>query len=251
MFPCSGSNIALFGGPSWETDVRLCKRNVNIRHVLETGEASVLVNRNLVPISKWNLGSTTKFPSDYFQFVQNNVLKASFLTIEPSVEDQSMRIDNRCVVLPIKKYEVVQTTGRVKRVNGKKRDCLALTARTFDLIFEARWDTGDDLDLSLETPFGVVDFKNPSLGCFSLIGDSNIDSCYKPKYGRETIVLRRNCVPPNGRYTIVLKHTSNCDRGNTEWALRVTRSGEVDVESTGVSNRDGGAVIGREVVTWP
>lgn len=161
--------------------------------------------------------------------------------------NQNGYLKDLCIVVPILKYEIRTRKGKKRIVNtvGDK-ECVSFTARTRDIMVEAQWLSGDDMDLSVREPDGdVVSYNRVETECGLLYSDASVDSCGVDPTGNERIGYDRGCGKfEKGEYVAFLKHTENCDKGATFWSMRVVIDGRVVKRLSGTSNRNGGAVVG-------
>lgn len=147
--------------------------------------------------------------------------------------------------MPINKYERRRNDGRIiDTVAKKKNDCLALVVVIPSVVIEVQWFSGDDMDLSVEEPGGFkISNKKRESKCGKLMKDNGIDLCGVFDTARERIIYTLPCGGfKSGVYTAVVRHSTNCRRGPTRFAVRVVVNGRLRKNIKGFSDQKGGAI---------
>lgn len=205
-----------------------------------------------VPISQWRpKGLSPRFSKKFFSAGRDKILKKSSIAAANPKGKQLQFLDNLCVKLPIKSYEIVdKRTGRVKNVvktAGEDTDCVSFRTRTTKILVELTWDSGDDFDLYVIEPDGrQLSRFNPETATGKLNGDFTADGCTRPfKSGRESArYLEMDASVKRGKYTVQARHFDNCGRGPTKWMLRIVINGKVVKTKRGKSNGGADDVVG-------
>lgn len=235
--------------------------------VRKTGEAEVhpaedrgQSPRPFVPISKYSpAGLSKKFSKKYFSLREINrfppIPGESGISRLPSRGNQEDFVDDLCVLLPVKAYDLFKESGsldrRVKRTN-QREDCLSFRTTAPRILIELTWDSSDDLDVSVEEPDGnVVSFRKPnSPNGGRLILDQNVARCGEDPDGREQVRWGRDGNPKKGSYEVTIKHFNNCGGKATKWSLAVVIDGKLKLFKNGKSNRDNNKRITRTSFTF-
>lgn len=204
----------------------------------------------LVPISQFRpSGLRLPFRKNFFQ-----LYKVPFLNGEQGIGrtrtfgDQRKFTDDLCVVLPIKRWDVLRTDGTVEKiVNATSTGaCVSFKTRQPVIFVELAWDSSDDLDLSVQEP--DRDFINnftPKSEAGRLSTDKSDMVCGATPIGRESVVYpweKRRFVK-NGKYRVTIKHFTNCGNGPTKWRLRITVDDKVVRVARGKTNKNIGETV--------
>lgn len=232
----------------------ICHRDIQqLGRVKETGEALVATGQTrkpLVPISQFSpRGLRVPFRKNFFQ-----LYRIPFLGGEQGVGrtktigDQRKFTDDLCVVLPIKKWDVLRADGTAeKTVTGSSKGaCVAFKTRQPVIFVELTWDTSDDLDISVQEP--DKDFVNafsPKSEAGRLSNDDTAMVCGASRIGRESILYpweKRNFVK-NGKYIVTITHFTNCGNGPSKWRLRITVDDKVVRVARGRTNKQSGETV--------
>lgn len=233
----------------------ICRKDLNLGTVLEAGEARVAPRkgrRKFTRISRYNPpGLSEPFSRSYFDiygiFYPPVESFKRGIGREGNSGNQDDFAGDLCVILPIKKYTVINKKGKAKTVRGKgKRDCVSFTTTTTKLLIELTWVNPDDLDLVLEEPDGTIiskdDLRSSSGG--ALNGNNNANGCKTLDVGKEQVNYKKDTTPLSGTYKVTLIHRGNCKKGPTPWGLYIISEGSLIGGWTGESNLDNGQTIG-------
>lgn len=141
-------------------------------------------------------------------------------------------------MVPVTKYEIYGRRGLRIIETEDEDECISFTARVPDVLIEAVWDSGDDMDLSVREPDGtLVNYLHTKSSCGSLGKDNSVDACGIFLRGHERITYQRECLKQgDGKYEAILRHTVNCGHGATSWVLKVVVDGRFRRVIRGVSN---------------
>lgn len=201
----------------------------------------------MIPISQWRPeGLSQNFPRKFIRIANVPGRENSGLSRVASKGNQNDFTKGLCFVVPIERYERVTSSGVRVVTTDSNRDCVAFTARTPDLLIEAQWFSGDDLDLSVIEPGGaVVSNSNIRTACGRFSIDAGVDSCRLFPQGTERISYGLSCsgFVRGDEYTAVLRHSNNCQDGPTRWELRIVLNGRLLSMKKGVSDARGGRKI--------
>lgn len=232
----------------------VCRQGRNIGFVRSTGEAILeFRSGNDTRISQWRpKGLTPRFSKTFFKLGRDKTLKKSgILSAKPRGRQQKF-LDNLCVKLPIRSYEIVEPrSGRVKQVvktKGEDTDCLSFRTRAAKILVELTWDSNDDFDLYVIEPDGKqLSRFNPQTSTGKLNGDFTADGCTRlSKMGRESArYLEVNNMVRNGKYAVEARHFRNCGTGPTKWMLRISINGKLIKTKRGSSNGGVDALVGK------
>lgn len=231
----------------------ICREGIELVSVDRTGEAMVRPVKgpgsdSMTPISKYSpAGLKENFPENYFGlfdilYTENKQGAGRVKT----VGNQALFANDLCVVVPVQEWKELSDSGAVTKSGSGEGDCVAFRSTSPKILIELQWDSGDDLDLSVEEPDGdVVDKDNMKSEGGNLnnnIGDRD-DACTFLPSGKENLLYKQGAPVEEGTYKVMVKHTKNCNGDYTAWALRVAIDGvEIDMQS-GSSDKDGGALI--------
>ncbi|CDF35157.1 Gal-2,6-Sulfurylases II [Chondrus crispus] len=174
------------------------------------------------------------FPKNYFRLY--NILYGGGLQgigRRASSGNQEDFLDDLCVTLPIRRYNIENTDGSVFRTisTNNERDCVSFRTINQAILVEVAWDSADDFDLSVQDPDG---------GGGRLIKDNNIGRCQGgPPQGKEAVVF--DTAKP-GTYEITLRHFNNCG-GRTRFTVNAIVNGVRVFQRRGRSSVDGKIVL--------
>lgn len=240
---CRRDQTVLFGSPGAAIGAAICLHGKDLRFILKTSEASIFQRDNLTPISQYSPpGLSFKYPSDYFYAAKFEVNReASAPVRRPSRGNQNAFTDLKCVVLPIRKYEIVER-DRIRTISTNHAfDCVSFTAIAPLLVVEVRWFSGDDLDLKVVHSDGAeVSTANQRAGCGFHVADAGVDGCGVFGSNRERVVYD-SCFA-GGKYVAEVRHASNCGKG-ASYRLSIIRGGRVIRRIEGRSNAKDGQLI--------
>lgn len=227
--------------------------------VKKSGQAKVLKFKEetkFTPISKYLKGTVTSSFSKKYFFLKGITERPSIpgeigIARLTSMGNQEQFLDDLCVNLPIKSYDVLNKKGRV--VNSvskskKKEDCIAFRTTVPIILIELTWQNADDIDVRVNEPDGNLiayfDLQSAKTGG-KLNLDQNVARCGEDSTGREQIKwnVRNEKRPLDGEYKIQVRHFSTCRDGPTRWNLAVVVNGKLVVRKTGVSKLRGGDQI--------
>lgn len=219
-----------------------------------TGEAILLLKGGEeIPISQWRPnGLSPKLPRKFFKVGKGRTMRESGIRSSTIRGNQQKFLDNLCVKLPIKTYEIVEPrTNKLKEVvkaDDKDTDCVSFRTRTTKILIELSWDSMDDFDLYVTEPDGkqLSRFQQKTETA-KLIGDFITDGCIKPfSESRETAVYADHTEGvQRGTYNVEGRHLNNCGGGPTKWRLRISINGILVKTKRGTSNGDGDVVIAK------
>lgn len=111
------------------------KAGQTIGHIDATGESCLVTDAGAVPISKYSpLGLRRAFtPSFYKSFAANPVYRfeASGIGHEAPQENQRIFLDDMCVIVPLRSYQILDDAGNVvDNIHPKDFDaCVAFHTR--------------------------------------------------------------------------------------------------------------------------
>lgn len=242
---CSRNQINFFGAPNTGTFPTICRRNENIGQILRVGESFVQLPGGNVRISQWRPeGLTPNFPRKFFFPTRIPGEENSGLAKRRSRGTQHGFTQERCFELPILEYERIVNGTVVRKMAGKRQDCLAFFSRVPDIVVEAQWKSGDDFDLEVTEPGGALVSNAGRTTCGKLTNDNNVDTCDFRKVGNERIQFDKSCNAfNNGKYVARLRHGRNCGDGPSMWELRIVVDGALVKKTSGSSNDNNGRVV--------
>lgn len=228
----------------------ICRRGINMRLVLKSGEAVVEVGKQRNPISQFMPKCLTeKFTKGFFKVSPIGLVKKSIIAKGGSRGNQQMFLDV-CIRIPILEYQTLNKAGKVNRrviTKGKSTDCVSFKARNAQLLVELSWTSSDDLELAVVQPDGQLSSrfsKKTSQG-----GVFVIDSNAKVKdsdvvFFKEVARHKNNSRVIAGEYLIQTRHFENCGKGPTTWNVRASVNGKQILFKKGTSNAGDHALIG-------
>lgn len=232
------------------------KKNKQVK-VKKTGEALVHPvdeSPDFVRISQFKKGTVSpKFSKKYFtlkEITKRPPLPGEFGVARlMSKGNQEKFVNELCVVLPIKNYDILKKTGKVqKRIKNSKlkEDCISFQTTAPKILIELTWQSADDIDVRVEEPDGNViayfDLESKKTGGVLTL-DQNVGRCGEDSTGREQITWKQDDTPLEGTYNVQVRHFSNCGDGPTKWTLAVVIDGKLVNFESGSSNADDEAVI--------
>ena len=149
-----------------------------------------------------------------------------------STGNQEDFLDDLCVTLPIRRYNIETSDGSVFPAvsTNNERDCVSFRTINQPILVEVTWDSADDFDLSIQGPDGGG----------RLIRDNNIGQCNGgPPQGKEAVVFDTATA---GTYEITLRHFNNCG-GRTRFTVNAIVNGVRVFQRRGRSSVDGRIVL--------
>lgn len=152
------------------------------------------------------------------------------VTRMPFRANQQMFFDDMCVVIPIKKYEVLNADGSVKKVVTSSRSLECLSFKTVDpnLHFELTWNTDDNLDLSVTEPSGAtLSPTNLESATGRHNAKTNDDLCGLITVGREQVRYLRDPGADSGTYGISVSVKNKCSNKPIELVMSIYSEGKV------------------------
>lgn len=196
-------------------------------------------------------GLSPRFRSDYFtlrsiQFPP--VPGEKGLARKGSVGNQEEFMDDLCMLLPIKKYNVLADDGTVLRevTTNERNDCIAARVRAPVILIELTWNSDDDFDLEVTEPNGEkLSFRNRrSATKGKYISEVGTGSCSSQNTdGREQVRWLPNGNAEDGRYRFKVTHFRSCGFGSTTWNLAVIVNGKVVQNKRGQSDKGNGEKV--------
>ena len=150
-----------------------------------------------------------------------------------SAGNQEDFLDDLCVRLPIRNYNIENSDGSVFRTiaTSDPRDCVGFRTIVRPIVVDVAWDSDDDFDLSVEGPPGSVGGR---------INDNFVGACGTAPAGKEAVSFS-TMIP--GKYTVTLFHFNNCFNKSTKWLVNVVVNGVRIQRRLGRSNVDGRRVL--------
>lgn len=204
--------------------------------------------RPFVKISQYSpAGLSPRFSKKYFGLQEISAFPPipgeKGISRKGSRGNQEDFVDDLCVILPVKSYDLFKENGSLdRRVRTKQRnDCVSFRSSAPTILIELTWDNSDDLDVSVKEPNGnVLSFRKPnSASGGRLILDQNVGRCGEDPDGREQVRWGREGSPDRGTYEVTVRHFSNCNSTPpTNWFLAVIIDGKLQTTASGRSNRD-------------
>lgn len=248
--PCRRTEVLHFTTPNSPAPSQICRIDRDLTQVVEVKEAlitSLNFNAKDVPISKWRpQGLDVPFPRDFFYFDQSTKRNDPYMFRRHSRGTQHSFLSGLCVVMPVLKYQYKTKQGPLETVNtNDERDCIMFNVLVSDIVIEAAWNSGDDMDLSVLEPKGtLIDHQHKRPGCAFLAYDSNVDGCHISNRGLERIIFERPCLPQSDdKFKALLRHGVNCRSGPTAWELRLIVDGVHKKVIRGTSNKDNNEIV--------
>lgn len=239
----------LLRAPKTSLSAYLCRKfpgGRSLGRVRSTGEAIISGKFPPVAISKWRpAGLSPKFSKRYFKLI--NILYLGGLQgigrIQPKGNQEDF-LDDKCVVLPITTYDIVDGSGKVFRTISSTgpKDCVAVKTRVQPIVVELTWSSEDDFDLSVTGPSGSKSFSNND----NVVGQCGVVPVVPA--GKETVTYDD---PKNGKYNVNVKHFNSCKGEKTNWTLRLVVNGVTVLTRKGRSSSGGGRVVGEEDFFYP
>lgn len=228
----------------------ICLPGQNVTN-LRSGEAMVAQKNdpNMVPISKFSPpGLMPNFRKRFFRFFPLQfVPNEQGIGRLPTVGNQQDFLEELCVVLPIRSYDLVEG-DKVTRVGpGGRRQCVSFRSRNPRVLVELSWDSSDDFDLEVTEPSGmVVTRENPDAGNGKFNNDNLVGLCGTGiPAGKEAVLYRQDRELIPGDYTATIRQFNNCGQGRTRYRLRIIMDGKVVIFRTGFANEPKDAVVRR------
>ncbi|CDF38970.1 Gal-2,6-Sulfurylases II [Chondrus crispus] len=203
--------------------------------IRKTGVALVESGSRTTPINRYRPnGLSHPFPPNYFRL--------SPLTFQRELRGVSRRspvgnqedfLDDLCIRLPIRNYNIQNTDGSVFRTiaTSDARDCVSFQTVVRPIVVDVAWDSSDDFDLSVDGPPGSQGGR---------INDNLVYQCGNLPAGKEAVSFT-NMVP--GKYTVKLFHFNNCFNNRTRWVVNIVINGVRVERRLGRSNVDGRQVL--------
>lgn len=217
-------------------------------HSIKTGEARVRASKSTkraVRISRYQPhGLTKRFGKRYFH-LQKFRLGEWVVVREKSAGNQEKYVGGLCVTMPVRGYRYLNRAGKARGGwrKGRKGDCVSFRTMNAKMLVELRWNSTDDMDLSVEEPDGRVAsrFRHHD-ACGKLGADSGsiLGVCVNVPDKSESI--RYFDCAPKGRYVIRVVHYRNCGQGG-KYEVRVIREGRLVYSKVAESNRSSGSLV--------
>lgn len=245
---CDNSNeLLLLASQDIAYEPPICLGKDKLLSVGKTGEGLVAENGSRTPISKLKRQAPKQpFSPSFFKILQlaDSDPQGVGVAHETAQQDQAVAIAGRCVLLPIKRYQIQEDLQPKNQVGGGKWDCVGFQTFLPSIVVELTWASGDDLDLIVIDPSGeeLSVYENAVTGTGELLFDDNISVCGELSRGREVSVYGRVGKARKGKYQAFIKHWENCDGKKTKFRIRVFIEGELKI------TKDGSSALGREAV---
>lgn len=245
---CDDSNeLLLLASQDIAYEPSICLGKDKLVSVGKTGEGLVAENGSRTAISKLKRRAPKQaFSPSFFKILQlaDSGTEGVGVAHETAQEDQAVAIAGRCVLLPIKRYQIQEDLHVKNGVGGGRRDCVGLHTFLPSVVVELTWSSGDDLDLIVIDPSGeeLSVYNSVVTGTGELLFDDNISVCGELSRGREVSVFGRVGKARKGKYEVFIKHWENCDGKATKFRIRVFIEGVLKI------TKDGTSRLGREAV---
>eukprot|EP00177_Eucheuma_denticulatum_P002484 GFKZ01004467.1.p1 GENE.GFKZ01004467.1~~GFKZ01004467.1.p1 ORF type:complete len:322 (+),score=11.90 GFKZ01004467.1:115-1080(+) len=246
-------SVLLLDGRQISDSRFICSTQSNLHSVLDTGEARLFDTNDFIPISRWRpTGLDPPFRSDTFTSQRSVSLRGPGIGRgSDSRGNQWSFLHNRCVILPILRYEERLTDGsfRQRTSAGEVNSCVSFRTIAPALHFRVEWDNSDDFDMLVVAPDGsITDLVNMRTSCGRLLGDMPANACRDGSRNvtEDIVFLPGNVLP--GLYTAEVRHSGDCNRRQAaRWTLQFIRNGTVVRDAKGVSNNEGAVVANRTI----
>ncbi|CDF41302.1 Gal-2,6-Sulfurylases II [Chondrus crispus] len=229
---------SILRGPDYSRTGFICRNfpgGRTLGRIRSTGTALIQSGSTITPINKFRPnGLSPAFPRNYFRVTPLTFQRnRQGVARRASVGNQEDFLDDLCVRLPIRNYNIDNTDGSVFRTiaTSDPRDCIAFRPVVRPIVVDVAWDSSDDFDLSVEGPPG-------SLG--GRVNDNLVAACGLFPAGKEAVSFE-NMVP--GKYTVKLMHFNNCFNKRTRWVVNVVVNGVTIQRRLGRSNVDDRTVL--------
>lgn len=249
FFFCIGGNDKLpLVAPNAVNRRQVCRRGINLLRIMESGNPILIRSGRPVNLSDWNpRGLSHRFPKNLFSFADVFGQPNPGIRHLPTLGNQLDFLHDKCVKIPVRKYLKWGRDGPERVSTTDSRECISFQVKTRPIIIEARWRSGDDMDLSIREPDRtVVDHRSLSSQCGRHRGDTCVDCCGFRQSGAERVTYNDECGRlQGGMYTAVLRQQKNCGEGPSIWKILVVIDGKIRFSARGLANETGGAVVGK------
>lgn len=250
------SSFTILNAPRIVTNPFICKTGQGVGLVLRSGEASVVQGSKVVAISRWQpRGLRTRFGARFIQALRIPFLERSGIGRVAASTNQWSVLHDRCMVLPIRRYQVLERNGELREVRNTTRRNACVSFRTTAPAIQVSllWDTADDLDLEITEPDGeVLTFRNRRSASGKLNADNNVGKCEAMVIGgRENVLYFPDAPIEDGRYFVRVRHFRKCRPGDVKYVLRVVINGRVRTIKSGVTAEAGMRLVDSVAFSWP
>lgn len=231
----------------------LCRKDLTLVKVRRVGQAKVAPNgkgpKKFTPISKYRpFGLTNPFPRKYFGLFDINFPplpgKVGVGRLG-NVGNQDDFADDLCVLLPIKRFDVMERFN-VRTVKGKRDDCVAFRTWSPKLLIELTWASSDDFDLFVTEPNNnIISRLKTNSGTGGRLINDNVGACdVNDLTGKEQVRWLKRDNPLMGKYTVTIRHFTKCSSNiETKWNIAVIAKGKFLTGKSGTSNMGGNSVV--------
>ncbi|CDF41301.1 Gal-2,6-Sulfurylases II [Chondrus crispus] len=228
----------LLRGPDYSRSAFICRNfpgGRTLGNVRTTGAALIESGSGTTPINRYRPnGLRPAFPRNYFRLTPLTFQRdRKGVARRGAMGNQEEFLDDLCIRLPIRNYNIQNTDGSVFRTisTSDARDCLSFRTVVRPIVVDVAWDSSDDFDLSVIGPPGSVGGR---------INDNLVAACGDSPAGKEAVSFE-NMV--RGKYTVTLFHFNNCFNKRTKWVVNVVVNGVRIQRRLGRSNSDGRRVL--------
>lgn len=245
---CDGSNeVVLFASQDTAYEPRICLGKDRVVSVSRTGEGRVVENGRRTRLSKLKTRAPKqRFSPSFFKILQlaRDENRGVAIAHETPQKDQASAIAGRCILLPIRRFQIRKDLQVKNRVGGRRNDCVGFQTFLPSVAIELTWTSGDDLDLIVIDPSGeeLSVYESVVTGTGELLFDDNVSVCGELKRGREVSVFGRVGKARKGTYKAYIKHWENCNGKKTNFRMRVFINGILKM------TKHGSSALGREAV---
>lgn len=216
---------------------------------------------SLIPLNQWNPPNLSRpFAARFFRarplIPGSRPLRG--IAPERSRGNQWSFLHNRCFVLPLTSFTLMQNGNPTTTTTAASTDCVAFETRAPTLHILMVWEGNGDGDLAVQEPTrDVVDFlTTTSAAGGRLNGDNGRGLCGAANFPgyTESVTYFPGVNVPSGPFVAEAWQASDCGRqgASTAWSLRAISNGKVlpmgntggTVTSTGNYTRAGDLVFG-------